>query len=189
MTWVFASDAPPPGSAEERVLLLGGKAANLATMAVDLGLPVPPAFTISTEACRATSPSGWPEGLDGEVRAAMAALEAKVGRRFGDRGRPAARLVRSGAPRSMPGMMDTILNLGLNEETGRAWRGPPAMRRSRPTACGGSGSNTHRSWVPRRPGPVGPAARAIEAVFRSWRASGPGPIDGPRGSPTTSARA
>ena len=63
VTWVYASDAPPAGSADERVLLLGGKAANLATMAVDLGLPVPPAFTITTEACRAylaARMAGWP---------------------------------------------------------------------------------------------------------------------------------
>jgi len=99
VTWVFACDAPPPGSPEERVLLLGGKAANLATMAVDLGLPVPPAFTISTEACRTYLASGWPDGLDAEVRAAMAALEARVGRRFGHLADPLLVSVRSGAPR------------------------------------------------------------------------------------------
>ena len=99
VTWVFASDAPPAGSRGGARLLLGGKAANLATMAVDLGLPVPPAFTISTEACRAYLASGWPDGLDDEVRAAMARLEARVGRRFGDAGGPAARLGPVRAPR------------------------------------------------------------------------------------------
>ena len=115
MTWVYASDAPPAGSHEDRVLLLGGKAANLSLMAVDLGLPVPPAFTITTEACRAYLASGWPAGLDDELRSAMAGLEARVGRRFGDASDPLLVSVRSGAPRSMPGMMDTILNLGLND--------------------------------------------------------------------------
>ena len=97
--------------------LVGGKAANLAVMAVDLGLPVPPAFTITTTACNEYLASGWPDGLDAELREHMARIEHRVGRRFGGPGDPLLVSVRSGAPVSMPGMMDTILNLGLTGET------------------------------------------------------------------------
>ena len=169
MTWVFASDAPPAGSTESRVLLLGGKAANLATMALDLGLPVPPAFTISTEACRAYLATGWPDGLDEEVRAAMAALETRVGRRFGDVDDPLLVSVRSGAPRSMPGMMDTILNLGLNDETeaglarasGDAAFAADCLRRFREQYASVVGSAAPSD-------PWDQLRGAIEAVFRSW---------------------
>src|SRR5215213_7681533 len=117
MTWIHASDSRPDLPADDVVLLLGGKGANLVTMAVDLGMPVPPAFTITTEACRTYLASGWPDGLDEELRTHVARLEAAVGRRFGDPADPLLVSVRSGAPRSMPGMMDTILNLGLNAAT------------------------------------------------------------------------
>jgi pyruvate,orthophosphate dikinase len=94
--------------------LLGGKGANLGEM-TRLGLPVPPGFTITTEACRYYSVHGkMPEGLLEEVRAAMVHLERKMERRFGDIHRPLLVSVRSGAKISMPGMMDTVLNLGLN---------------------------------------------------------------------------
>ncbi len=97
--------------------LLGGKGANLAEMTV-IGLPVPPGFTITTEVCRAYSHAKeLPAGVGAQVDAALAALEAKVGKRFGDLTSPLLVSVRSGAPISMPGMMDTILNLGLNDET------------------------------------------------------------------------
>lgn len=98
--------------------LLGGKGAGLAEM-TRIGLPVPPGFTITTRACSAYYRLGkrLPPGLWEETTAAMARLEEKVGRRFGDRVRPLLVSVRSGAPVSMPGMMDTILNLGLNEDT------------------------------------------------------------------------
>src|ERR1035437_5742022 len=99
--------------------LVGGKAANLAVMAVDLGLPVPPAFTITTTACNEYLASGWPDGLDAELREHMARIEHRVGRRFGGPGDPLLVSVRSGAPVSMPGMMDTILNLGLNDATAK----------------------------------------------------------------------
>ena len=96
--------------------LLGGKGANLAEMC-RLGLPVPPGFTISTEVCaHFTSHRGrYPAGLEREVSAAMAKVEREVGRRYGDRENPLLVSVRSGARVSMPGMMDTVLNLGLNE--------------------------------------------------------------------------
>jgi pyruvate,orthophosphate dikinase len=95
--------------------LLGGKGANLAEM-VRLGLPVPPGFTISTEACRAYLASGVvPEGLDAEVAEHLAVLEAARGKKLGDPGDPLLVSVRSGAKFSMPGMMETVLNIGLND--------------------------------------------------------------------------
>ncbi len=96
--------------------LLGGKGANLAEM-TNLGLPVPPGFTITTEACKVymARDNALPEGLMDEVAAALTALEAKMGKRLGDVDDPLLVSVRSGAPFSMPGMMDTVLNLGLND--------------------------------------------------------------------------
>ena len=98
-------------------MLLGGKGANLAEMTV-IGLPVPPGFTITTEVCREyqTTKSLTPEVIE-QIDAALAALEKKMGKRFGDANNPLLVSVRSGAPVSMPGMMDTILNLGLNDDT------------------------------------------------------------------------
>jgi pyruvate,orthophosphate dikinase len=107
------------GSADMRALL-GGKGANLAEMA-SLGLPVPPGFTITTEVCTAYNANGrvLPEDLKGEVEAALAEIGGAVGARFGDPDQPLLVSVRSGARASMPGMLDTILNLGLNAETVR----------------------------------------------------------------------
>ena len=101
--------------------LLGGKGANLAEMA-NLGLPVPPGFTITTEVCNAYYKNGrrLPEGLDVEVEHALAHVGETVGARFGDADNPLLVSVRSGARASMPGMMDTILNLGLNDITVQA---------------------------------------------------------------------
>jgi len=98
--------------------LLGGKGANLAEMSA-LGLPVPPGFTITTEVCNQYYSAGgsFPSGLEAEVRAALAAIEQLVGRKFGDPANPLLVSVRSGARASMPGMMDTVLNLGLNDDT------------------------------------------------------------------------
>jgi len=97
--------------------LLGGKGANLAEM-TSIGLPVPPGFTITTEVCNHFSAHGdYPEGVDEQVAAALAALEADTGKKFGDAADPLLISVRSGARASMPGMMDTILNLGLNDTT------------------------------------------------------------------------
>src|SRR4029078_4170855 len=103
------------GSKEQKYLL-GGKGANLAEM-TKLGLPVPPGFTITTEACNAYMGAGdqIPDGLMDEVAAALTALEAKMGKQLGDPTDPLLLSVRSGAPFSMPGMMDTVLNLGLND--------------------------------------------------------------------------
>jgi pyruvate,orthophosphate dikinase len=98
--------------------LLGGKGANLAEMA-SLGLPVPPGFTITTAVCNAYTASGgtFPDGLEADVAAALKATGKAVRAVFGDAERPLLVSVRSGARASMPGMMDTILNLGLNDET------------------------------------------------------------------------
>ena len=98
--------------------LLGGKGANLAEMA-SLSLPVPPGFTITTEVCTAyyAGDRKLPDGLAGDVEAALAHVGKAVGRTFGDPRSPLLVSVRSGARASMPGMMDTILNLGLNDET------------------------------------------------------------------------
>ena len=95
--------------------LLGGKGANLAEMTTVLGLPVPPGFTVSTDACRSYMHGGWPEGLDAEISRHVAKLERTMGRRLGDPADPLLVSVRSGAKFSMPGMMDTVLNLGLND--------------------------------------------------------------------------
>ncbi len=95
--------------------LLGGKGANLAEM-TNLGLPVPPGFTITTEACRAyLAHAGPPEGLGEEVTTALARLESAMGRSLGDEADPLLVSVRSGAKFSMPGMMETVLNVGLND--------------------------------------------------------------------------
>ncbi|MEM9938822.1 MAG: pyruvate, phosphate dikinase [Pseudomonadota bacterium] len=98
--------------------LLGGKGANLAEMA-SLGLPVPPGFTLTTDVCTAYYDLGekYPDELAGQVDEALAALEAKAGKTFGDPANPLLVSVRSGARASMPGMMDTVLNLGLSETT------------------------------------------------------------------------
>jgi pyruvate,orthophosphate dikinase len=105
------------GSKEQKYLL-GGKGANLAEM-TNLGLPVPPGFTISTDACKAYMAAGdvLPAGLMAEVAVAREVLEQKMDKRLGDAVDPLLVSVRSGAPFSMPGMMDTVLNLGLNDES------------------------------------------------------------------------
>ena len=95
--------------------ILGGKGANLAEM-TNLGIPVPPGFTITTEACVYYSDKGeYPAGLAEEIGGHLAVLEKKMGKRLGDRDDPLLVSVRSGARASMPGMMDTVLNLGLND--------------------------------------------------------------------------
>lgn len=98
--------------------ILGGKGANLAEMA-RIGLPVPPGFTITCQTCVEYSGAGnvWSEGVLDEIAAAQADLERRMGKRLGDARDPLLVSVRSGAPFSMPGMMDTVLNLGLNDES------------------------------------------------------------------------
>ena len=151
--------------------LIGGKAANLARMlGPDLRLPVPPGFAITTATCREVLASGWPEDLDAELRERMAEVEAATGRRFGDPADPLLVSVRSGAPVSMPGMMDTILNLGLTPATTEglaAVTGDPAFA----AACRDRLAAMFAAIVGVEPVPDDPWVQltlAIEAVFRSW---------------------
>ncbi len=98
--------------------LLGGKGANLSEM-VRIGVPVPPGFTVSTEACKAYLDSGetFPEGLKEQILEALKSVEESTGKRFGDKKNPLLISCRSGGKFSMPGMMDTVLNIGLNDKT------------------------------------------------------------------------
>src|SRR4051794_4029575 len=117
MPFVYAFDHKhrrPPMEVKD---LLGGKGANLAEMTSVLSLPVPPGFTINTDACRAHMHGGWPDGLDGEIDKHVKKLEKAMRKKLGDPGDPLLVSVRSGAKFSMPGMMDTVLNLGLNDES------------------------------------------------------------------------
>jgi pyruvate, orthophosphate dikinase len=111
--FVFGFDEPSEGGRE----LLGGKGIGLAEM-TQLGVPVPAGFTITTDACRAYMQNGkqLPDGLEPEIEQHLDALEQTTGKRFGDSADPLLVSVRSGAAVSMPGMMDTILNLGLNDD-------------------------------------------------------------------------
>ncbi|MFD1987635.1 pyruvate, phosphate dikinase [Mesorhizobium newzealandense] len=116
--WVFTfGDGAAEGRAGDKNLL-GGKGANLAEMC-SLGLPVPPGFTITTEVCNAYYANGrtYPAGLEADVAVALDQIGRLTGRRFGDPSKLLLVSVRSGARASMPGMMDTVLNLGLNDET------------------------------------------------------------------------
>ena len=117
MGYVYGFDHEHPRPPMELKDLLGGKGANLAEMTSVLGLPVPHGFTISTDACRAYMSEGWPVGLDAEIAEHLAKLEDRMGRRLGDPDEPLLVSVRSGAKFSMPGMMDTVLNLGLNDRS------------------------------------------------------------------------
>ena len=116
--WVYSFGAGHNEGRADMRNLLGGKGANLAEMA-SIGLPVPPGFTITTELCTEfyKNKRSYPDDLDGQVREALARIEEAVGRTFGDPAAPLLVSVRSGARVSMPGMMDTVLNLGLNDET------------------------------------------------------------------------
>ena len=116
--WVYSFGAKGSDGDSSMRNLLGGKGANLAEMS-GIGLPVPPGFTISTEVCTRYYDNGrtYPETLGGQVADAVARIEAETGARFADPQNPLLVSVRSGARASMPGMMDTVLNLGLNDET------------------------------------------------------------------------
>src|SRR5690606_34918855 len=113
--YAFGKKTDGDGTMKE---LLGGKGANLAEMS-RIGLPVPPGFTITTEVCTAfyANNRSFPKGLDAEIKSAVAEVEKQTGKIFGDAKNPLLFSVRSGARDSMPGMMDTILNLGLNDTT------------------------------------------------------------------------
>jgi pyruvate,orthophosphate dikinase len=168
--FVYDFDHPHNLPLPEVKAIVGGKAANLAVMATELGLPVPPGFVAGTAACKAYLSGGWPDGLEAELREHMARVEKAVGRRFGDPVDPLLVSVRSGAPISMPGMMDTILDLGLNKATEKglaAASGDPAFA-----------ADCHERFVTMFKHTVGVDAvpedpwqqlrAAVEAVFRSW---------------------
>lgn len=116
--WVYTFASGKAEGGADMTELLGGKGANLAEMA-GLGLPVPPGFTISTEVCTVYYQNGrrLPEALNAQVEEALERIGAETGARFGDEDNPLLVAVRSGSRASMPGMMDTILNLGLNDRT------------------------------------------------------------------------
>ena len=128
--WVYAFGGARTDGRAEMNALLGGKGANLAEMA-RLGLPVPPGFTVTTEVCTRfyADDERYPDGLEEQVEAALAAVEATVGKRFGGEPEPLLLSVRSGARVSMPGMMDTVLNLGLNDRTAEALAASSGDRR------------------------------------------------------------
>ncbi len=116
--WVYTFGAGKSEGDASLRNLLGGKGANLAEMS-NLGLPVPPGFTLTTDVCTAyyDNDHRYPEELELQVKSALAQIEALTEKRFGDKHNPLLVSVRSGARASMPGMMDTVLNLGLNDET------------------------------------------------------------------------
>ncbi len=162
-------DSPVWLSTAQLTPLIGGKAANLMVMATELGLPVPPAFTITTTVCNSYLTEGWPAGLDDQLRAHVRRMEGQVGRGFGNPANPLLVSVRSGAPVSMPGMMDTILDLGLNEATaaglgavsGDTGFAADCLRRFREMYLDIVGCDAPDDpWLQLR--------GAVEAVFRSW---------------------
>jgi pyruvate, orthophosphate dikinase len=116
--WVYSFSSDRAEGKGEMRNLLGGKGANLHEMAA-LSLPVPPGFTITTEVCTYFYAYGktYPPDLAGQVEAAIAGVGRETGRTFGDASNPLLLSVRSGARASMPGMMDTVLNLGLNDQS------------------------------------------------------------------------
>ncbi|MCJ7707597.1 MAG: pyruvate, phosphate dikinase, partial [Anaerolineales bacterium] len=128
-TWVYLFDEvdlaeKKAGTWDGVRALLGGKGANLAEM-TRIGVPVPPGFTITTEACNAylVERSNFPRGMWEETIKALRIVEKKTGKKFGDARNPLLVSCRSGAKFSMPGMMDTVLNIGLNDETAKGMIG------------------------------------------------------------------
>ncbi len=170
MGFVYDLDYPHNRPLPEVKAIVGGKAANLAVMTTELGLPVPPGFVAGTAACKAYLSGGWPDGLEAELREHMARVERAVGRRFGDPVDPLVVSVRSGAPISMPGMMDTILDLGLNDATEKglaAASDDPAFAAD----CHARFVTMFKHTVGVNEVPEDPWQQlkaAVEAVFRSW---------------------
>lgn len=169
MTWTFDFETAPALDEEALRALAGGKGAGLVIMRRELGLPVPPGFIISTEACRAWRRGGWPDGLDEELRDRMANLAASVGRRFGDPSDPLLVSVRSGAPVSMPGMLDTLLDLGL-DEAATAGLAQVTGDRDFALGCRRRLERMYREIVGRElpDDPWQQLRDAVEAVFSSW---------------------
>ena len=173
MTWAYPFDHDHGLTQAELAALVGGKGANLAIMTAELGLPVPPGFTITTEACKAYLADGWPAGLDEELKVHIGRIEAAVGRRFGDPADPLLVSVRSGAPVSMPGMLDTILNLGLNAETTPGLAAASGDEEFA-SGCRERLETMYRDIVGVETVPEDPWLQlrdAVEAVFRSWNSA------------------
>jgi pyruvate,orthophosphate dikinase len=169
MNRIYSFNQPPEVPDHEALRLLGGKGMNLAIMRNQLGLPVPPGFTITTEAGNEYLDLGWSDSLEDELRENIARLEAEFGRSFGGAGEPLLVSVRSGGAVSMPGMMDTILNLGINENNvaalAEACDDPDFARDSM-----GRFQSMYQEIVGDEP-PLDPwdaLREAIGAVFRSW---------------------
>jgi pyruvate,orthophosphate dikinase len=170
MSYVYGLDFPHHLAPSEMAQLIGAKATNLAVMRRELKLAVPPGFAITTVACNVFLSDGWPNELDAEIETQLRAVEDAVGRRLGDPRDPLLLSVRSGAPVSMPGMMDTILNLGLNSETTAGLAsasGDAAFARDCHdrlqqmfTDVVGVDTVPEQPWKQLR--------TAVEAVFRSW---------------------
>jgi pyruvate, orthophosphate dikinase len=169
--------------------VVGGKAYSVNCMHA-LGLPVPPAFVLTTDECaRYATEGGLPGGLVDSVRRAVAQLESRMGRMLGDATNPPLVSVRSGVARSMPGMMDTVLNLGVNDEV--------EMALARVTGDAGYAADTHRrirEQFERVVGAVAPAdpweqlLAAIGAVFSSWQSPRAVSYRATTAFPTTAAR-
>ncbi|MEX1133682.1 MAG: pyruvate, phosphate dikinase [Acidimicrobiia bacterium] len=169
MNNIYSFDQPLDVPEDEALRLLGGKGMNLAIMRTQLDLPVPPGFTITTAAGNEYLDVGWSDSLEDELREHIARLESDFGRSFGGSGEPLLVSVRSGAAVSMPGMMDTILNLGINESNVAALA----------EACGdadfarnsmGRFRSMYQDIVGGEPpkDPWEALRQAIGAVFRSW---------------------
>lgn len=162
-------DADHPDLApEERVALLGGKGAGLARMTA-LGMPVPPGFTLTTRACRRYLDQGWDDALDAALRTHLRRLEERTGRRLGDPTAPLLVSVRSGAAISMPGMLDTVLDVGATEAVVAAL----AERTGDVAFARDVRERADRSWAAvvgaERPADgVEQVAAAVRAVFDSW---------------------
>ena len=144
--WVYGFGAAGADGDSDMRNLLGGKGANLAEMS-GIGLPVPPGFTITTEVCTYyyDHERSYPEALLAQVDAAIAQIENETGARFADPANPLLVSVRSGARASMPGMMDTVLNLGLNDATAA---GPRRWHHSAPDSAP---YPSCRAWMPAHP--------------------------------------
>ena len=118
MKMVYAFEDVKNANTQESIFLLGNKGAQLAEM-TSIGLPVPPGFTITTQACNKFYEEGekWPDNLEEQIKEHLEKLEKKMGKKLGDDKNPLLVSVRSGSYVSMPGMMDTVLNLGMNDKS------------------------------------------------------------------------
>jgi pyruvate,orthophosphate dikinase len=183
----LAFDHPHERPADELAELLGGKGAGLSMMAGELGLPVPPGFTLTTDACRLHAREGWTDALEAALEDGLTDLEARLDRRLGDPHAPLLLSVRSGAPVSMPGMMDTVLNVGLDAAVFSALEAEaPDFARDCRTRLAAS---YQESVGPSLPDEVRTQLReAVRAVFRSAdspRARSYRRKEGLSGEPTT----